>query len=386
MMSSFFALTKKRSHWRRWVPALIAVFAAAEAAATTVVAPKWLDIPAVDGQCRDRSYAHGGSIYLVDPAGTRKGHVKVLHSGVDFYVCIGDIPSGDAKQVIVAVDGQRSAPRSTHPGGHYLFTVTSQGRITVARANASGRVEPLAWKQREFAARVFTLPNKNWSAELRIRLDWLGGYARTDALYLAVARQDGAIVGRWPASAQLRAKQTWGELEIAPHYRHTVNAGSAFVDGRGGYFVVPDAPEFNPAEITIQSWIRVSEDSCGPLISHGYGYGYWLAVCKKVMFGHAGASTTVRSQADLPSGWHNIAVTMDEEGLRKIYVDGNLEVQVGWNPIEWPVHAQQEESHSRLAASDAPLRIGADLEAPPRTKCSSRVSSRFSYMGSCSQP
>lgn len=344
--------------------ALVGAPTYAQSAAGTVIAPKWLDTPTVDGQCNDSAYAEAGTAAMLDASGHLITRVKILHSAVDLYVCFSEMPVGIGQRVVVRVDGAASGKRALliRPGD-YEFGLTAGGIASANQANLNGDFLPLTVRQHEFEARVSMTPNQNWSAELRMRLDWLGGYARTDGLYLAVQQLDGTILQQWPQSASERSPQTWGNLVLAPAYAGQVSAGSAFMDGRGGYFVVPYAPELNPPEMTIQAWVRVVDGSCGPLLSHDQSPSYWLALCNTLRFGYAGASTAASGQTPLGEGWHNIAVTMDAEGVRTLYVDGLLDVQPGWQSIDWPVHEEQER-HAELGRSNGLLRIGADPDAP----------------------
>ncbi len=344
---------------------IIGGMAVAQSGSRTVVAPKWLETPTLDGRCADSAYDHAGTVELLDQSNRVTAPVKLFHSAVDFYVCFTAIPVGIERQVLVRVDARRGdrRPRIAQ-SGNYEFSVTASGITRATQASANGNFVPLTVPDDAFAARVSTLANQTWSAELRIPLDWLGGYARTDAVYLEVRDMDGTTFQQWPGDASGLSPQTWGDLVLAPLYPDQVVAGSAFVDGRGGYFVVPYAPELYPPEMTIQGWVSISKGGCGPLLSDGAGLSYWLALCNTLQFGYAGASTASSGQIPLSEGWHNVAITMDDKGVRTFYVDGQLDVQPGWKPIEWPVY-QELERHAMLGHSDAPLLIGGSSHSLP---------------------
>src|SRR5205807_3852219 len=117
-------------------------------------------------------------------------------------------------------------------------------------------------------------------------------------------------------------------------------------------------------EMTIQAWGRVDDGGCAPLVSSGRSMSYWMGLCETLQFGYSGASTATSGRIPLRDGWHNVAVTMDDDGLRKLYVDGQLDVQPGWNSVDWPIHKEPELS-ARLGRSDEALFIGggSDVQA-----------------------
>jgi len=215
----------------------------------------------------------------------------------------------------------------------------------------------------DFAATAVSNTGKGtWNAEMRISLEWLGGYARTDGFSLAVDQVGGQFYARWPAAASASAPATWGDLVLEPLYPDPVAAGSVFLDGREGYLVVPYAAQLNPSEITIEAWVKIVDGDCGTLAGNGLLASYWLAVCQTIQFGYGGADSMRRGQHPLGDGWHHVAVTMGgPDGIRTFYLDGLVDVRPGWEP------AQEGDGEGgpppALGASDRMLRIGSDRDA-----------------------
>ncbi len=330
---------------------LDATLSASSVISTT--APKWLDAPTLDGQCTDPAYDQAGTIALLDAAGRPGATAKVIHSALDFYVCLAGIPVGSNNRVAVRVDADHSRS-SLLEAGDYQFSVTSGGSLSVTHGSAAtGTFVPLAIPPTDFAA-VASLPDRAgfWTAELRISLEWLGGYARTDGLSLAVEGTSGNVPQSWPAGASPRSPSTWGDLALGPLYPNPVSAGSAFVDGREGYFVVPYAPELNNLRaLTIEAWVRIVDGDCGTLVGNDLSMSYWLALCNVVRFS-PGRSVLDHGAQPLGPGWHHVAVTVDALGIRRFYVDGVLDYQ------------SSSEAAAPLGASDRMLRLGSDRNAP----------------------
>src|SRR6185295_14009494 len=131
----------------------------------------------------------------------------------------------------------------------------------------------------DFDSAVARSDDQTWSAEMRISLEWFGGYARTDGLSIALEQSNGEMQQQWPRSATRLSPASWGDLVLGPLYADTVHSGSAFLDGRNGYLVIPFAPEFNPREITVEAWARAPAGECGTLVGNGQRSSYWLGLC-----------------------------------------------------------------------------------------------------------
>ncbi|MEA2558995.1 MAG: large repetitive protein [Acidobacteriota bacterium] len=321
----------------------------AQSAAASITVPRWLDPPAVDGKCGDPAYQMGASL---------PGQVSIVHSALDFYLCVGKLPAG-TERIAVGLDPDLSA--ASAPGtGDYVFSFTSTGTIKAERGGPDGKLVPLSIPIGDASAAF-----SSGSAEVRISLEWLGGYARTAGLGLTIEGKGGAGLLRWPEAAAPGSPRSWGELALAPIYDQGASTGSVFLDGRESYLVVPFAPELNPKELTIEAWVRAVDGDCGTLVGNGQAASYRLALCEGVRFGHGGASNVLGARHPLGDGWHHVAATFDDEGVRTLYVDGAVVLQPGWEP---PQVREEEEVHTPavLGSSVLPLRIGSDRDDPDR--------------------
>ncbi len=75
---------------------------AAPRPATTLLAPKWLSLPSVDGNCSDAAYtdAAAPTALLLTPAGRPGGTVRVLHSTLDAYLCFTGLTAAPGERVV----------------------------------------------------------------------------------------------------------------------------------------------------------------------------------------------------------------------------------------------------------------------------------------------
>lgn len=332
-----------------------------------VTAPKSLVIPRFNGRCDDPAYAQAGTLLMspVDAAGDETP-VKILHTGLDFYLCFSAMKRGEVDHIIIRIDGNRDRTGANAPTPIYQLLVNQRGGVTLAQGQADGEMSPITGSGTDVAARVADAGQTGWTAEVRISLEWLGGYARTDGLYLALANIDGAALETWPDTPQIDARGSWGSLILAPLYPPNVSASSVFLDGRGGHLVVPYAPDLNPRELTIEGWVRVVGGSCGTLVGNGHAVSYWLALCRAVQFGYGQGGFISTGSRLLGDGWHHIAVTMDADGVRTSYLDGQVDLLAGSEPQERrndpePTTVAQP---PHLGVSDRMLRIGSDRDAP----------------------
>jgi hypothetical protein len=331
-------------------------------ASTVFTAPKWLAAPVLDGQCNDTAYEQAGTVALLLPDGSPGANVHLLHTGLDLYVCFSAIPVTLGDKAVVRFDTDHNRSRQLMPGD-YLFNVTATGTISAAQGTMAGLWEPMGVPVDDFAAVILT-GRSTWDAEMRIRLEWVGGYARMDGVSAAVEHADGTVQQQWPLSAEALLPATWGDLMLGPIYPDTVVAESAFLDGDQGYLVVPYAAELNPSEITVEAWVKAMDGDCGTLLGNGREVSYWLAFCGMIQFGHEGADSVDTGQQRLGDGWHHVAVTMDEaRGIRTFYLDGLLDARFGWEP---PHEERTDEGGeiAKLGVSDRMLRIGSDRHAP----------------------
>jgi len=348
----------------------------ARGSAAQITVPRWLDPPSLDGKCQDSAYTRGASLTM-QGSGTQT-KVWLLHSSVDLYVCLDNLGTG-VERIAVGLDPDLSRD-SLLRTGDYVFSFPISGTVGTIRADRGGpdgKLVPLTIAGADAAAGFTT-----GSAELRISLEWLGGYARSAGLSLSLEGKSGAVLRSWPESAG-RTPSSWGTLALGPVYEGS-SAGSVFLDGREGYLVVPYSPGLNPKEITIESWVRAVDGDCGTLVGNGQFASYWLALCEGVRFGHGGLTTVRGAPHPLGDGWHHVAVTFDPEGMRTLYVDGTIVLQPGWEP---PHETEGDEVRSPvlLGSSVLPLRIGSDRgRSGPRP--ASRLRARAADLGPCPHP
>jgi Concanavalin A-like lectin/glucanases superfamily len=339
--------------------------AASVSTAASVTVPKWLAKPALDGKCTDPSYEDAAAVALVDSSGLPGAPVKLLHSGLDLYLCLQALPGGDGLQIAVRVDSDGDGTAIVEPGDYELIVRSDGTRAVRQGATSTGKAGgyvPIAVSEQDFDARVLSEDDRGWSAELRISLEWLGGYGRTDGLSVALEKPDGTAVQQWPAGARADSPTSWGRAALGPLYSEAARSGSAFLDGREGYLVVPFAPELNHAEMTVEAWVRVVGNDCGTLVGNGQAGAYWLALCNVIRFGHGGRGTVRSGQHPLGEGWHHVAVSVARGGQRILYLDGEVDVSLGWSPEAEPVR-DCDQPAARLGRSDRMLRIGSDRDA-----------------------
>lgn len=325
-----------------------------------VTVPRWLDPPQVDGQCSEPAYLRGEKLVLRG-AGRDLSAVAV-HSSLDLYLCILDLDPG--AQVAVGLDPDRSGDGEVGIGDA-VFRFSANGEVRAEQGDGEGKLVALPIGPRDAAGKILEAGGRG-TAEIRVSLEWLGGYARTAGLGVAVEAPGGSVLDSWPPGADVRSPGSWGEAELAPRHATGTAAGSVFLDGREGYVVIPWAPELNPQEITVEAWVRAVDGDCGTLVGNGQAKSYWLALCDGLRFGHAGASTVRGVAHPLGNGWHHAAFTFDNRGIRTLYVDGAVVLQPGW---EAPYETDSEEEEEvrtpvRLGRSTLPLRIGADRDGP----------------------
>lgn len=338
---------------------LAAVLVGARASAAPLAVPRWLDPPKLDGLCSDAAYERGESLSL--QGGGSSTQAVLVHSSLDLYVCLSKVGT-TVQRIAVRVDPDPAGADRVAPGD-YVFRATQAGTVQVEQGNADGKLVPFTLPGGGFAAKVAPSAN-TWSAELRIPLEWLGGYGHTAGLSLALESSAGTVLQQWPDQAAALSPRTWGGASLEPVYPAGAVAGSAFLDGREGYLVVPYSPALNPQELTIEAWVRAVDGDCGTLAGNGQASSYWLALCEGVRFGHGGASSVRGGPHPLGNGWHHVAATMDGEGLRTLYVDGAVVLQPGWEPAHERSEEEEEETPAELGASTFPLRIGSDRDVP----------------------
>jgi len=331
-----------------------------------VIMPKQLASATVDGRCGDRSYLEAGSITLSDTLGRPGARVSLFHSSRNAYFCLSGLRLPTNQRIAVRINSDHSRS-GTVTAADYEFFVTADRNSGTMRGNRTGTFVTFPLPTPDFESAVARPDDQTWSAEMRISLEWFGGYARTDGLSIALEQSNGEMQQQWPRSATRLSPASWGDLVLGPLYSETVNSGSAFLDGRNGYLVIPFAPEFNPREITIEAWARAPEGECGTLVGNGQRSSYWLGLCGELRFTHGGAASVFTGVHPLGDGWHHLAVTMNKDGLRTFYVDGLIDRRPGWAPPE-ETRRDSREPSAILGVSDRMLRIGSDRDAPEDEK------------------
>jgi len=317
-----------------------------------------LDVPLLDGATDDPAYGRGEQVTLLGNNENAGVKASLVHSGTDLYISFQNIPLRQATRVIVRVDTNHIRGATLAPGD-YEFELGANGGATAREADPSGVMRPLEISAEDFTGKVRS-DGDGWSAELRINLDWLGGFGRTDGLALAVERENESAGLHWPKKAEARQPGSWGEIVLAPTPPESVVAGSVFLDGRGGHLVVPYSPGLNPRELTIEAWTRVV-DGGGTLISNGRGRSYWIGLGDELKFS-SGAGFLNSSTRKLGNIWHHLAVTMDERGARTFYIDGEIDRQLGGGEKE-DEREKKLAGAAKLGVSDKMLLLGSDREA-----------------------
>lgn len=306
-----------------------------------------------------QAFTHGATLTLADSTVQEPIEASLFHSGSHLYLSANNLPAREVQSIALRVSPHRmDTPRP----GDYLFRVTAQGEVHAARADVDGSFVPLEVSSDDAEAVVASLAPQAWSVNLRISLEWFGGYARTDALYLAMERDANTIWQQWPRTADSSIPGTWGELLLMPVYPRALHTGSLFLPGSSGYAVVPYSPALHPHEITIECWVRLADDSAGTLIGNGRAHSYWLGVDDVMQFGYAGDWSVFKGQIPLTPGWHHVAITMAADGSRALYVDGQLDVYPGWKPAQERRESEVARHIPRLGRSHLMLRIGSDRD------------------------
>ncbi len=343
--------------WWRFGPVKKAADSNAAAAEERVIVARSLDVPVLDGGPDDAAYARGETVKLMGANEKSTVSASLIHSGKDLFVFFKNIPR-DATRVIVRVDADHSRDATLSPGD-YEFEVESNGRTAARQADANGAMTPLEIKAELFDGKIRSA-GEQWSAELRIRLDWLGGFGRVDGLALAV-EGNSSSQQRWPKSGDARRPNSWGEMVLGPLPAEGAGAESVFFDGRGGHVVVPYSPALNPRELTIEAWARVVDGGGGTLIGNGRGRSYWMGLGDELKFSPGGAVLNT-SNRKLGNTWHHVAVTMDERGARTLYIDGEVDRQAGDDRKD-DEGKNKRKSALKHCISDKMLLFGSDRDA-----------------------
>jgi len=361
------------------VTCLIAGPSLAQNPADSPTIPKRLAAPRLNGRCDDDAYADA----LRLPIG--RSAVRLVHNGIELFACLDSLPPA-ARSVSLWIDPEgdrRESSRQQHGLGpaQMVVRVWPDGRVVARQGNPSesGALTELPVEQfRAAPARA----DRFWTGEVAIPLAWLGGAGGATALRVSLDGSPGETVSEWPEPSDEFRPSTWGDLTVGPRPRPGTRAGSAFVDGQGGYLTTPFVAALNGRRpVTLEAWVRVAGDACGTLLGGGYEHGYWIGICDVVRYRVPGGTWTRVGQTPLANGWHHVALTVDSAGNETLYVDGAVDLHVGWRPPGREESARAPRPargpRARMVPADTtetdsspsppallPLRIGSDPEAP----------------------
>jgi hypothetical protein len=197
-----------------------------------------------------------------------------------------------------------------------------------------------------------------------VPLAWVGGAGGTAALRISLDGGPAEALAEWPEPSDEFRPASWARVTIGAPQADRVRAGSAFVDGRGGYLVLPHDVAPSGGAVTFEVWARVVEDDCGTLLGGGFDDGYWIGVCGVVQYRRPGGTYTRTGQTSVSEGWHHVVLTVDSAGAEVLYVDGVVDLRVraakpGTLRREAPATAPESSAVARV-----PFRVGSDAQAP----------------------
>jgi hypothetical protein len=210
----------------------------------------------------------------------------------------------------------------------YVLTVSPDDEITLKQGTLeAGKLADISAEgvQAAASARV----SDSWQTELSVKLDYLGGHARSSGLHVAFEGEDGTILDNWPTGSRAQNPLTWATTQLGPPQDLERSAGALFVSGRDGYLVIPYAPELFPQEYTLEAWVRIREGSCGTVLGNGFEDSIWLGICGGLQFRQSGNTSTHQGRRQLDESWHHVAVAVSGDGDETFFVDGDLDAYYG---------------------------------------------------------
>jgi Concanavalin A-like lectin/glucanases superfamily len=290
----------------------------------TIIVPRILTDPILGGSAVSRAYEYGAKLIFDDSNDKILSFTRIFHSGRNLYIYFSGLSTQYVHKIII---------RSTIQGrsnnglglGDCEFSVNKKGKLCLSEANDKGDFLPLLSNELDFTATILNQTNKSWDVELRINLEWLGGYSRIDKFLIRMMGTNNRLYKQWPKNSNSSIPSTWGNLVLTPLYNEQVKAGSVYINGRESYLVIPRIPNLKKKEFTIEIWVYVIDDGIGTLISNGKTHSYWLGINKVVEFGSLGEWSIFGGQISISKGWHHIAVTVTKDGENILYVDGVLD-------------------------------------------------------------
>ena len=115
----------------------------AQPGSRTVVAPKWVVPPTLDGACSDAPYRDAPTGALVLGGDGTQATARILHSGMDAYVCAEGLPA-DVRELKVQIDtgGERIGR-----GGIVVVTASADGGATLSRSDPAGRLGAISSRE-----------------------------------------------------------------------------------------------------------------------------------------------------------------------------------------------------------------------------------------------
>ncbi|MBI2896950.1 MAG: LamG domain-containing protein [Deltaproteobacteria bacterium] len=289
--------------------------------------------PVVDGNCDDYSGLPIMPLGLGDRSAIAGAYL--LHTRKHAYLCIEGLGLQAGGSVAVRVS--LADPREVALGDNEIELTIDPLSSTVAAARPAPSRADATVPLRDGDAMVTTAGG---DLELRLDAGLLGGHGRNAGLWLGAMDATRTLVAQWPLAANADEPATWGDIALLPLYGPDTEAGSVYLDGTG-HLVLPFLPELATAtELTVEAWIQVIDDDCGTLFGAGRQESLWLGVCDTLAFGHGGESTIRAGQTRLGDDWHHVAVSIDAEGKRVLYVDGEPDLVLGqyWYPEEREEH------------------------------------------------
>ena len=243
--------------------------------------------PLLDGFCDDFAYL-SGTRFSLSPAASN-GTVPegvIAHDGERLFICLEG--SREVTSDIRLVVSTARRPADELGPGELSIRARPAQPMTAWREIDGQESERIRLSETENQL-VHRSGGSDSGAELAISLHWLGGYARTVHLYLALLDRRGQVALRWPPGGRARHPSTFARVVLGPLYRPSVDAGSAYLDGRGGKLVIPFVEQLEAAnQLTIETWVKVLDDDCGTIFGSDRDRAPWLGVCGSLRFRTAG--------------------------------------------------------------------------------------------------
>ncbi|MBI5386462.1 MAG: putative Ig domain-containing protein, partial [Verrucomicrobia bacterium] len=321
---------------------------------------KWLPEALADGQADWPTYANAGGAPLFTLSGVSNAWFKVYHSGWRLCLLAGDLPvempKGPADHLTLLIRPDRYAGPTVSPA-EYRFKLKRDGTWSAERGTTNGTFAPISVPAEDVTVATVTNGDE-WTLEVLLNLEWFGGYGRYGRCSLMVETPTGQPLIQWPDGVQAGNPTTWGRWILLPTYPHTTSANAVAVAGHDGYLVVPNTPELNPAEITVEAWVQIPDEaSGGTLVGNGRAQSFWFGLHDQLLWSINGESLPTRGPTTVkPVQWHHVAATVASNGARKLYLDGRQDAQFAsgkggvFGALGAPFQVQGSDRHLRLGS------------------------------------